>query len=215
MQVKLLCALEDRVVRPVGSNDTIPIDVRIISATHRRLEERIAAGDRLVVDVQLVVIGERVANRDLEVAGVALLAVFALPAAGYAGYRQDFENEFLTKTWAGVQMEENLCISCHSSDKMKPEFREITEEWQESWHAQNNISCENCHGGDPTVGFESGNPQAAMNPAKGFVRPAHGKIAALCASCHSAKTASFTTIHEKHVTDKKLDCSNCHTFTKG
>ncbi|MGH8736493.1 MAG: sigma 54-interacting transcriptional regulator [Burkholderiales bacterium] len=44
-QVKLLRALEERVVRPVGSNDAIAVDVRIISATHRRLEERIAAGE--------------------------------------------------------------------------------------------------------------------------------------------------------------------------
>lgn len=45
LQVKLLRALEDRVVRPVGANATVPVDVRIISATHRRLEERIAAGE--------------------------------------------------------------------------------------------------------------------------------------------------------------------------
>jgi two-component system, NtrC family, response regulator GlrR len=45
LQVKLLRALEDRVVRPVGSNETVAIDVRIVSATHRRLEERIAAGE--------------------------------------------------------------------------------------------------------------------------------------------------------------------------
>jgi two-component system response regulator GlrR len=44
-QVKLLRALEERVVRPVGSNEAIAVDVRIISATHRRLEERIAAGE--------------------------------------------------------------------------------------------------------------------------------------------------------------------------
>ena len=44
-QVKLLRALEERVVRPVGSNDAIAVDVRIISATHRRLEQRIAAGE--------------------------------------------------------------------------------------------------------------------------------------------------------------------------
>src|SRR5512146_2040978 len=44
-QVKLLRALEERVVRPVGSNDAVAGDVRIISATHRRLEERIAAGE--------------------------------------------------------------------------------------------------------------------------------------------------------------------------
>jgi two-component system response regulator GlrR len=45
LQVKLLRTLEERVVRPVGANDDVPVDVRIISATHRKLEERIASGE--------------------------------------------------------------------------------------------------------------------------------------------------------------------------
>jgi len=45
LQVKLLRALEDRAIRPVGSNDTIAIDVRIVCATHRQLEQRIKTGD--------------------------------------------------------------------------------------------------------------------------------------------------------------------------
>jgi two-component system response regulator GlrR len=45
LQVKLLRTLEDHVVRPVGSNEAIEVDVRLVSATHRKLEERIAAGE--------------------------------------------------------------------------------------------------------------------------------------------------------------------------
>jgi two-component system, NtrC family, response regulator GlrR len=45
LQVKLLRALEERKVRPVGSHESHDIDVRVICATHRKLEERIASGE--------------------------------------------------------------------------------------------------------------------------------------------------------------------------
>ncbi len=45
LQVKLLRVLQDMEVRPVGSTKTIPIDVRIISATHRDLDEMVKAGE--------------------------------------------------------------------------------------------------------------------------------------------------------------------------
>jgi two-component system response regulator GlrR len=44
LQVKLLRALEERKVRPVGSHEQHDIDVRVIAATHRKLEELIASG---------------------------------------------------------------------------------------------------------------------------------------------------------------------------
>jgi two-component system response regulator GlrR len=44
LQVKLLRVLQEREVRPIGSTQAIKIDVRIISATHRNLEEAIKAG---------------------------------------------------------------------------------------------------------------------------------------------------------------------------
>jgi two-component system response regulator GlrR len=45
LQVKLLRSLEERVVRPVGSNEAVAVDVRVLSATHRKLEQRIAVGE--------------------------------------------------------------------------------------------------------------------------------------------------------------------------
>lgn len=44
LQVKLLRALQERVIRPVGANATIAINVRVISATHRNLAEEMKAG---------------------------------------------------------------------------------------------------------------------------------------------------------------------------
>lgn len=44
LQVKVLRALQERIIRPVGSTSDVSIDVRVISATHRDLTEEMRAG---------------------------------------------------------------------------------------------------------------------------------------------------------------------------
>jgi len=45
VQAKLLRALEDRRIERLGGDESIPVDVRIVSATHRALEEEIENGN--------------------------------------------------------------------------------------------------------------------------------------------------------------------------
>ncbi|MGH9903434.1 MAG: sigma-54 interaction domain-containing protein, partial [Pyrinomonadaceae bacterium] len=45
VQAKLLRALEERRIERLGGSESIPVDVRIVSATHRPLEQEIAAGN--------------------------------------------------------------------------------------------------------------------------------------------------------------------------
>lgn len=45
LQVKLLRAIQERIIRPVGSTRSIEIDVRVISATHRNLELAMEDGE--------------------------------------------------------------------------------------------------------------------------------------------------------------------------
>jgi two-component system response regulator GlrR len=80
LQVKLLRALEERKVRPVGSPQAFDVDVRVIAATHRKLEERIVSGEfredlyyRLnVVKLYIPTLAER--REDIPVLANALLA---------------------------------------------------------------------------------------------------------------------------------------------
>ncbi len=44
MQVKLLRAIQEKAVRPIGGRDEIPVDVRILSATHKNLSALVEAG---------------------------------------------------------------------------------------------------------------------------------------------------------------------------
>ncbi|MGN6151256.1 MAG: sigma-54 interaction domain-containing protein, partial [Lysobacteraceae bacterium] len=44
MQVKLLRAIQEKTIRPVGANTEIPVDVRILSATHKDLNVLVAEG---------------------------------------------------------------------------------------------------------------------------------------------------------------------------
>lgn len=45
MQVKLLRAIQEKMIRPVGSHQEIAIDIRILSATHKDLAKQVQKGD--------------------------------------------------------------------------------------------------------------------------------------------------------------------------
>jgi two-component system, NtrC family, response regulator PilR len=45
IQVKLLRAVQERAFKPVGSNDDVSVDIRIISATNKKLEDEVIVGN--------------------------------------------------------------------------------------------------------------------------------------------------------------------------
>ena len=82
-QVKLLRVLQEKAVRPVGSETEINVDVRLISATHKRLNQEVAAGrfrDDLfyrinVIDIAVPALKDR--REDIPALATHLLAKIA------------------------------------------------------------------------------------------------------------------------------------------
>ncbi len=124
------------------------------------------------------------------------------------------------------QKQPNSCISCHL--EVGEEMALPVQGMENDVHAQNGLSCQDCHGGDPTAGFD-GDMDAAMDPAKGYIgKPARQEIPQFCARCHSnpefmrrfnprVSTDQLdrykTSIHGKRLADgdtKVATCTDCH-----
>ncbi|HEY3024675.1 MAG TPA: sigma-54 dependent transcriptional regulator [Pyrinomonadaceae bacterium] len=90
VQAKLLRALEERRIERLGGDDSIPVDVRIVSATHRPLEQEIAAGNfRADLFYRLQVVTIEIAPLRDRREDIPLLAeAFARQAAEHYGLRE-------------------------------------------------------------------------------------------------------------------------------
>ena len=165
---------------------------------------------------------------------VVILVILFIYGFSHAGYRETFEREFMLSPWSIAKGETSACIQCHTSDDMSPEMHEITRQWKKSWHAKNNISCHDCHGGAPEDasmsmmhdrGFK-GTPEFIVVPEfcgtchiailENYLKSGHGRTmcdAAAgpnCVSCHGShdiQQASMDIINEDL-------CSQCHTYER-
>jgi len=87
MQVKLLRAIQEKAVRAIGGRDEIPVDVRILSATHKNLAQLVEQGQfRQDLFYRINVIELRVPPLRERRSDVPQLAAFILKAlAGKSG----------------------------------------------------------------------------------------------------------------------------------
>jgi len=135
-----------------------------------------------------------------------MAGILALSAAGNAGYREDFEKEFLIKTWAGEQTTESGCIGCHSS--MPSAEDNAVVHWRQTIHYEFNVSCHDCHGGDPK------DASTAMSHEKGFIgRPKPADIPEFCGKCHVGILKNFKESgHSKALlaAGNGPNCVTCH-----
>ena len=107
-QVKLLRALQERTIRPVGSTESVPIDVRLISATHQDLEQAMREERfredlfyRLnVVILELPSLSER--REDISVLATHFLNNFPdAERRGVSGFSPEALDVLLSAPWPG------------------------------------------------------------------------------------------------------------------
>jgi len=108
LQVKLLRVLQEKQVRPVGGMQHVPVDVRVISATHRNLEAEMATGNfredlyyRLkVVALMLPPLAERREDIPL-LAGHFLGELAGRYRKEVTGFSPDAIEQLVAATWPG------------------------------------------------------------------------------------------------------------------
>jgi len=107
----------------------------------------------------------------------------------------------------------NTCVECH---RQIPEgvlaghgFRE----WEESLHAAKGVSCEACHGGDPTKGEKEEAHQGVLSSREPESLVYFQRIPETCGRCHSAEFEPFqASIHYKQLEEEGRgpNCVTCH-----
>jgi DNA-binding NtrC family response regulator len=107
LQAKLLRALQEREIKPVGTTERRRIDVRVISATNRDLDTEVANGKfrqdlyfRLnVVQIKLPPLRER--KRDIPLLVGAFLDKFSTPVGARLAVAEDAMQRLLSYDWPG------------------------------------------------------------------------------------------------------------------
>jgi len=104
----------------------------------------------------------------------------------------------------GAAEGDTVCIQCHGAQSGRLQQPVIL--WRGSIHAENSISCNNCHGGDPK---DAAN---AMNPARGFLgAPKETAIPGFCGRCHIGIQADYlASAHGRALGKGGPTCVTCH-----
>lgn len=108
----------------------------------------------------------------------------------------------LLPVWSSA--EETVCIQCHGGQA--GHLGEPVELWRSSVHAENGISCHDCHGGDPTDFV------MAMSPERGFLGvPDYAGVPEFCGRCHvGVKEDYLASAHGQAIEVGGAQCVICH-----
>ncbi len=174
LQAKLLRAIQEKEIRPVGGTRRIPIDVRLVAATNRDLQVAVAQGSfrkdlffRLnVVNIKLPTLRERVSDIPLLVEH--FLEKYNLPGQPAKSFDAQAMAQIMRYSWPGNVRELENCVERAVALSSGPEMQlgDLPSPLRE-WNASMPISGSGIHGIRSLAVIERDAIQHAMGVVKG------------------------------------------------
>lgn len=107
----------------------------------------------------------------------------------------------------------NHCVTCHSQITQPVSLSNRYFEWHSSTHQERGVSCEKCHGGDPSTADKTKAHAGIYSYANQQSRIHFRNLPTTCQSCHQGVVQSF--VESKHYQNLKAtglgpSCATCH-----
>lgn len=128
------------------------------------------------------------------------------------GWAQSNQSAATSQKW-DANYSGNNCVSCHAQITQPVGLSNRYFEWHSSEHKEVGVSCEKCHGGDPTT-TDKAKAHSGIAPYSDPKSKIHFRnLPETCKSCHQGIVNTF--VESKHYQNLKVSglgpsCSNCH-----
>jgi hypothetical protein len=108
----------------------------------------------------------------------------------------------------------STCVECHVATPGAPAVAAHLAEWQQSKHANRDVGCERCHGGDPTMAEARWAHRGVLHSSVPRSPVNRSNLPRTCAACHVAQADAFSTSLHGALLDaddsRAPSCSTCH-----
>ena len=107
----------------------------------------------------------------------------------------------------------NSCAFCHKTAAARGSAAHSYADWADSAHAKAGVTCDACHGGDPTKSDREG-AHAGLRPSTDEKSPVYyTRIPGTCGACHRAEGEAFKKsahYRELQTSGRGPNCVTCH-----
>lgn len=145
---------------------------------------------------------------------LALLVIFVvIIAAGFGGLPQNKAAQKKSSPLGLAGYRDNQCVICHLSLTEPLRVSAHFYEWLNSKHEEKGVSCDKCHGGDPSASAKQTAHKGVLRSAFPQSRLSTQNLAETCKACHQEAVSAFVqSAHYQKLKDSGTgpSCTTCH-----